>query len=233
MLPKPTPAPRGRARTTPITTGLRAWVRATQHTAAFWDKRYDEAVCYAADGLTYATRGSAEVLLASAWALDLAKVGRIEEARAAFTRARSALDAAEPTDDELTGPFSCPAQRASGFWSDLHLALDAPADALAETDRAVAVFEATPASDRNAGSERMVRLQQVRAHLALGELDGAREALVPVLDTPPEHRVRPLAQRCAVIHTQTSAYADEAIIREMQDAIVAFGHEAVVPQPSP
>lgn len=213
--------------------GLRAWVRATQHTAAFWDNRYTEAAGYAADGLTYATRGSAEALLASAWALDLAKAGRIEDARAAFARARNAVDTADPADDELTGPFSCSADRASGFWSDLHLVLDAPAAALADVDHAVAAFEATPEPHRNYGSERMVRLQQVRAHLALGELEGAQQAFTPVLDTPPEHRVRPLTKRFVEVQALTSAYADDAIIREMQEAIIAFRRETVVAQPSP
>lgn len=75
--------------------------RTTQHTAAFWGNRYTEAAGYTADGLTYATRGSAEALLASAWALDLAKAGRIEDTRAAFARARDAVEAAEPADDAI------------------------------------------------------------------------------------------------------------------------------------
>jgi hypothetical protein len=35
--------------------GLRAWVRATQHTASYWQRDYEKAAAYAADGLTYTT----------------------------------------------------------------------------------------------------------------------------------------------------------------------------------
>lgn len=52
-------------------------------------------------------------------------------------------------------------------------------------DRAVARFEAAPDEQRNLGSERMARLQQVRARLALGQLEGASDALAPVLDIAP------------------------------------------------
>ncbi|MQA16626.1 MAG: hypothetical protein GEV09_21585 [Pseudonocardiaceae bacterium] len=207
--------------------GLRAWVRATQHTAAFWEHRYIDAAGYAADGLAYATSGSAEALLANAWALDLAKAGRTDDARVALARARSATDTADHADDELSGPFTCSADRAAGLWSDLQLALGTPAVALVAADRAVSAFEATPDSGRNLGSERMVRLQQVRAHLALGELDGAEQAITPVLATPPEHRVRPLLQRFTDVYTQVSTYADEEIGRDMREAITAFGRENV------
>ena len=213
--------------------GLRAWVRATQHTMAFWDHRYADAAGYAADGLNYATAGSAEALLASAWALDLAKAGRADEARAAFTGARTAVETTDQAGDELTGPFTCSADRAGGFWSDVHLALGAPADALVEADRAVAAFEAMPEPRRNHGSERMVRLQQVRAHLALGQLDGAQEAITPVLNTAPEHRVRPLLQRCAEVYLQTSAYPDGPTIRGMREALTVFRHDTVVQELSP
>lgn len=56
--------------------GLRAWIRATQHTAAFWEHQFLAAARYAEDGLRYVTTGSAEGFLASAQALDLAKAGR-------------------------------------------------------------------------------------------------------------------------------------------------------------
>lgn len=210
--------------------GLRAWVRATQHTAAFWDHRFLDAARYAEDGLRYATTDSAATLLASAHALDLAKVGQVDEARAALARARAAAETVEQGGDELTGPFTCPVDRAGGFWSDVHLALGRPADALAEADTAVAAFERAPADRRNPGSERMSRLQQVRAHLALGQYDGADEALAPVLDTAPEHRVRPLLQRLDEVHTQvlTVEQHGEPTLCAMREAITDFRRQAVV-----
>ena len=91
--------------------------------------------------------------------------------------------------DDLAGPFTCSVDRAGGFWSDVCLALGQPADALIKADRAIAAFEQAQTERRNPGSERMARLQQVRAHFTLGQFDGAVEALSPVLlDTAAEHR---------------------------------------------
>jgi hypothetical protein len=210
--------------------GLRAWMRATQHTAAFWEHHFLDAARYAEDGLRYATTGSAEAFLASAQALDLAKAGQADNARTALVRARDATESVEQACDELAGPFTCSVDRAGGFWSDVYLALGQPADALAEANRAVAAFERAPTERRNPGSERMARVQQVRAHLTLGQFDGAVEAITPVLDTAAEHRVRPLLQRLAEVRTQamTCEQPDEPALRGLCEAITDFRRQAVV-----
>lgn len=208
--------------------GLRAWVRATQHTAAFWKGRFLDAARYAEDGLRYAATGSAEAFLSSAWALDLAKAGQISDACTALARARDATEVVEQRYDDLAGPFTCSADRAGGFWSDVYLALGQPVNALTEADRAVAAFELVPVEQRSHGSERMARVQQVRAHLALSQLDGAYETLAPVLDTSPEYRVRPLVQHLGEVHTQaaTCKQSDEPTLCAMRDAITAFREQS-------
>lgn len=209
---------------------LRAWVRATQHTAAFWEHRFLDAARYAEDGLRYATTGSARAFLASAQALDLAKVGQGDDARTALARARDATEVVEQAGDKLAGPFTCSVHRAGGFWSDVYLGLGQPTDALAEADSAVAVFERMPTEWRNFGSERMARVQQVRAHLALSQFDGAQEALVPVLETGPEYRVRPLMQRLGEVYTQTATckQRDEPMLCAMREAITVFREQSAV-----
>jgi transcriptional regulator with XRE-family HTH domain len=208
---------------------LRAWVRATQHTTAFWEHRFLDAAHYAQDGLRYTSAGSAGAFLASAHALDLAKAGQFEDARTALVRARCAVEVVEQVGDELAGPFTCSVDRAGGFWSDVYLALVQPAEALTEADRAVAAFEQAPVQRRNPGSERMARIQQVRAHLALSQFDGAAETLTPVLDTAPEHRVRPLLQRLGEVHAQMATCGrDEPLLRALREAITDFRRHAAV-----
>lgn len=205
--------------------GLRAWARATQHTAAFWEHRFLDAAHYAQDGLRYANTGSAGAFLASAHALDLAKAGQADDARAALVRARDTAEVITQASDELAGPFTCSVDRAGGFWSDVYLALAQPTAALIEADRAVAVFERTPTPRRNLGSERMARVQQVRAHLALGQFDGAAETLAPVLDTAPEHRVRPLLQRLGEVLEQAAVACgqrSEPALSTLREAITDF-----------
>jgi hypothetical protein len=74
----------------------------------------------------------------------------------------------------------------------------------------------------------MVRLQQVRARLALGELDGAADALVPVLATAPEHRVRPLLHRLAEVRKAAAGYAAEPLATQIRDGIREFARHPVV-----
>ncbi len=185
---------------------LRSWIRAAQHTAAFWQQDFARAAQYAEDGLRYAGSGSTELYLSSAWALDLARCGDGERALAVLDRAQDAAESSGIGEDALPGPFTCSIARAGGFWSDTHLAVGNTKEALLYADAAVRGFEVPPNDLRNFGSERMVRCQQVKAHLLAGEFDGAGEALMPVLDTVPEYRVRPLCQRVDEISLMVASY---------------------------
>ncbi|MGH3773656.1 MAG: hypothetical protein ACRDRW_20060 [Pseudonocardiaceae bacterium] len=66
------------------------------------------------------------------------------------------------------------------------------------------VFERVPAERRNPGSERMARVQQVRAHLALSQL--------------------------GEVHTQvaTCKQRDEPLLCTMREAITVFREQAAV-----
>jgi transcriptional regulator with XRE-family HTH domain len=203
---------------------LRAWIRACQHTAAFWQDDYERADEYAKDGLRYAGTGTAGLFLSSALALDLARHGDREGSRDYFRLAHELSEKESPTRDALGGPFTCPRSRAGGFWSETHLALREYRAALDHVDAAVSDFENTPTHHRNLGSERMVRCQQVKAYLAAGEIDGAGSALQPILATEPEHRMRPLLKRMVEISRLVREQEERspAAAREMCDAIYSF-----------
>jgi hypothetical protein len=200
---------------------LRAWVRATQHTAAFWQDDFARAASYAQDGLQYA-RGSSTLFLASVTAVDLARTGRHAEAREALTVAKRTTVRTDVP--ELGGPFLCTPERAEGIWSDAHLALGQANDTLKHADHGISLFEASPHAYRNFGSERMVRLQQAKAHLQLGELDGATEAVSAVLSTPVEYRVRPLIHRISEVAalTRLSRHATDPKALALHDSIRVF-----------
>src|SRR5262249_724723 len=95
--------------------------------------------------------------------------------------------------------------------------------ALLYADSAVKAFESTQNDRRNFGSERMVRCQQVKAYLLAREFDGASEALMPILDTMPEHRVRPLLQRVDEISRMIADHGEHnSLAVKMQDTIGEF-----------
>jgi hypothetical protein len=210
--------------------GLRAWVRATQHTAAFWQDEYEAAAKYAADGLRYGNTGTARLYLSTALAMDLARAGDAENAMAALGRAQDIAATVQRADDELSGPFTPTLDRAGSLWSDAQLAIGEAGEALTFADRAVARFEATPAEARNLGSERMARLQQVKAHLALGELGAAEDALTPVLATAPQHRVGPLLKRVGEVGAFVSepGRAPDPVGRRIRAAITDFHRDAAI-----
>jgi transcriptional regulator with XRE-family HTH domain len=204
---------------------LHAWVCATRHTAARWQNDFTAAAHYAEQGLRYVrNRGSAELFLASALALDLARDGQDEKARHALARAMNAAETLDTTLDALGGPFTCTVGRAGGFWADVHIALEQPAKALAIADNAVSTFAQSPHHRRNLGSERMVRCRQVQAHLLLGDIDAAWNAFAPVIETAPEHRVQPLVQIVGSIAdmTATSQHRAAPISRDITVAAVEF-----------
>jgi hypothetical protein len=85
--------------------GLRAWVCATQHTAAFWQDDFARAAEYAAEGRRYA-EGSAELYLASAHAMDLSRSHRLDQAHEVLTEARHLADQLQLSPMRLAGRSS-------------------------------------------------------------------------------------------------------------------------------
>ncbi|MEU5696728.1 helix-turn-helix transcriptional regulator [Actinosynnema sp. NPDC020468] len=203
---------------------LRAWVCATRHTASFWQGDYAGAAHHAADGLRYSGTGTAKMFLSSALALDLARAGDTDAAGQALRQAQLLSETTGRNEDESEGPLTCSVGRAASLWSDTKLALGDAQEALNSANRAVALFEATAKDHRNLGSERMTRLQQVKAHLVLHDLPAAEDALRPVLDTPPSHRVRPLVRRVTEAGTlarQVGGTADP-VTKRIQEAVHDF-----------
>ncbi|RZT20606.1 hypothetical protein EV649_3754 [Kribbella sp. VKM Ac-2569] len=205
---------------------LRGWIRATQHTAAFWQEDFARAASYAEDGLRY-NAGTARLFLASAASVDLARAGRTDKARDLLDVARTL--AVRPADSEPGGVLLCTPERAEGLWADTHLAFGDAQRTADHADHSIALFEAVPYALRNAGSERMARLQQAKARLLLGHLDGAIEAVDPVLELQPEYRVRPLIQRLAEVAALTAPYARSPKGRMLRDRIAEFTQQPGLP----
>ena len=198
---------------------LRGWIRATQHTAAFWQEDFTRAASYAEDGLRYSA-GTARLFLASAASVDHARAGQPDKARDMLDLAQQL--SVRQADSEPGGLLLCTPERAEALWADTYLAFGRPEHTSNHADRSVALFEAAPYTLRNPGSERMARLQQAKARLLLGQLDGAIEAVEPVLDLQLEYRVRPLIHRLAEVAALTSPYARTPKARMLRARIAEF-----------
>ncbi|WP_067669150.1 helix-turn-helix domain-containing protein [Nocardia miyunensis] len=197
---------------------LRGWICAARNTAASWRGDYYDAIEAATAGLAYAQTGTAALISASALAIDQARVGNAAGSNAALQMALETADrlADTPQPDTLAGPFTCSLERAGGYWADAALMNGDAAKSIEYAATAIDGFQRTVPVLRNLGSERMVRCQQIKAYLTLGDIDMAAVHLAEVVEmTPSEHRMGPLVQRIDEIAglaqemAQTSAAALE------------------------
>lgn len=211
--------------------GLRAWIRGLQTAFTYWDDRPEESLRYARLGVEVAasSRGTGSVWLPSAEARALAALNRPEEAEAALDQAADARDRAVPDDlDSLGGicTFSRPRQ--------LYFAADAlswggyPAATSAErvAMEALDAYAAAPAEERSFGHEAGTRSALAVARVFRGEVEGAAEALGPVLALPTTQRGHGIVMSVERVRTALSTIPDPAHdIIDLAGAIEAFTAE--------
>jgi hypothetical protein len=209
--------------------GLRAWIRGLQTLITYWSGRFDESVRYAQLGADAAerSRGTAAVWLLSSQARSLAALNRLAEAQAVLNQASDAREHVVPDELDDLGSictFSRPTQ--------LYYAADAlawgTATEAAEAERlsveAIDALAAAPIADRGGyGNEQGAQCDLAMARLLRGELEGAIEAVTPVLELPTERRQQGIVgsiERVRGALRMLDASAHEA--RELSDVIDTF-----------
>ncbi|MGH3549096.1 MAG: hypothetical protein ACRDQU_13500 [Pseudonocardiaceae bacterium] len=216
--------------------GLRAWIRGLQALITYWSGRLADSVRYAQLGAEAAarSRGTASVWLASSEARSLAALNRFEEAHAALGRASEARERLQPDElDNLGGlcTFSRPRQ--------LYYAADALAwggDAEANhTERlaleALDAYAGAPDQDRAFGDESGARSALAVARVSLEEIEGAGEALAPVLELPPPKRIHGIVTSVEHVRTALCAMEDPGrAATELAGAIEGFTSERLALQ---
>ncbi len=211
--------------------GLRAWIRGLQASITYVSGRLDESVHYAQLGAEVATRsrGTAGVWLASGEARALAALNRLAEAHVALDRAAYLRERVQPDElDSLGGmcTFSWPRQLCFATealsWGGEPEATRTERLALETLD----AYATAPAQDRSFGHEASTRSNLAIARVLHNEIDGAAEALVPVLELPPSQRGHGIVTSLERVRTALSTLQDpgrDAI--ELAGAIEAFTSE--------
>lgn len=190
--------------------GLRAWIRGLQANYTYWSGRWAESVHYAQLGAEVAThsRGTAGIWLACSEARALAGFTRFDEAHSALNRATEARDHAEP--DELDGlggvcTFSRPRQL---YYSATTSSWGGKAEAN-HTERlaldALDAYATAPIQDHDFAAEAGTRSALALARIGQGQVDGAAEALQPVLELPPSQRIHKIVTAVERVRTALSA----------------------------
>lgn len=172
---------------------LRAWVAGTQALIAEWSGQPRRAVDFAAAGMPYAPAGDQRVRLAALHARCAARAGRAGEAREALRVALDAAEEASPAGElqQFGGVLEFPQAKATYYAGSTYALLGDYADAERMATAAIRAYETGPPEERSYGDEALARVDIALARLGRSDdIEGAADALAPVLALPPEQRIR-------------------------------------------
>jgi hypothetical protein len=208
--------------------GLRAWARGLQSLIAYWAGRPQESVRYAQAGTDLATNQTGSVaawlpsLEARAWALLAAP----DETAAAIGRAADRRAEHQPDDlDHVGGVLSFPPARQHYYAAGAYVFLEGEqANAQREAATAIDLYETGDPQQRSFSDEAGAHAELALSRVNDGELEGAHEALVPVLHLEPERRIGGIVASAARVHEalRTRTYGASPSARGLREEIEAF-----------
>jgi transcriptional regulator with XRE-family HTH domain len=198
-----------------------AWVAVVRSKTAFWRGDYLTAAQLAWQGASYSPPGTAAVMLACQEADAYSKLGVVDRAAEALRRADKAAEAIHGADT-IGGLFSCEPARHANYASGSHLLAGRPDLALVEAGRALT--EISSDSRYGFGTIGQVHITRTLAFISHGDLDGATEAVRPVLDLPEERRLATLKDRLrsAISSLGRPAVRDSAVAAPLRAEITEF-----------
>lgn len=185
---------------------LKAKLRADLASVAHWRNRPRQARDIAEDGLRYLAGGPNAVQLYLKYARAAAKAGDAGAARIAIGKAGDARELRNNDDLLQLGgefAFSLASQHYLAGSTLLEIP-DAERDAITELEHATKLYLAGPEEGEHHSFElhMLAHIELAAARLRVGDLDGARPALHPVLSLPPVKRIDPLPQRLETIRAE-------------------------------
>jgi hypothetical protein len=209
---------------------LTAWLRGIESLIKYWAAQPREAAEYAQAGLDIAgVTGTARVWLAALKARAEAVIGRQDAALRAIGHAADFREHATPDElDALGGMchFSYARERyyAADAATRLPLQSTGPLIERAASYAAEAI-DAYEHGEPSFGDEAGARSALAIARIRNGELDGAAEAIAPVLDLPPQLRINGVIMSAVTVHEALAAAApDSPVARDTQQQIEVFCH---------
>lgn len=205
--------------------GLRAWLRGLQSLVAYWAGRHAEALRYAEKGIQFAERttGTASVWLPVSAARAYAALGNAEKALDAVHAAEDAWTRVEPDEmDELGGICTFNQPRTLYYAADALAWLPQEAEqAQSYAQRAVDAYADRTNPAWAFGDQAGSHTDLAVARVAARDIEGAAEALAPVLDLAPERRINGVVNSVQRVHrtlTQSGLAADaHDIIDQIED----------------
>jgi tetratricopeptide (TPR) repeat protein len=178
--------------------GLRAWTRGMQALIEYWSERPRQAARLAQGAHRWADAPTAKIRLFNIEARMWSRLGNLEETNRcvrAAAEVRESSDAEDMLHDEVGGVFGFNEAKSHYYAGATYIHLGQADPALQETDRAIELYTRGPANQRSYGAESLARIDSAMAYLLRGSLDGAIDALQPVLSLPVDKRIAQLDER--------------------------------------
>lgn len=176
---------------------LTAWARGTQALVARFSNDFARSEAFILDGMRVAGTGSARIRLLCGLAQSRAGIGDAVGTRDALDRAEALRERATGVD-EVGGIFSFSVAKQHYYSASSLVWLDGKnhaSRATSEAARAVDIWQSGLPADRSLGDEALARVYRATAHVQLGEIDAARDALTPVLELPAERQISWIGKR--------------------------------------
>jgi hypothetical protein len=210
---------------------LSAWARALQVTVAFWSGKPRRATGIATAALERAPSGTARARLHSVNARALALIGARQEVQIELNKASDELDVAGGDDflDEIGGELGFDRARRALCAGSAYVALGDGTQAETEAMGALDLFREMPEASRWATGELSARIDLGTARTLRGDLAGAEDALLPVLDLDPSRRTEALSQRMQGLGRilGTSRYRGAVEASRLGEAIESFADSSL------
>ncbi|UFQ15988.1 MULTISPECIES: hypothetical protein [Streptomyces] len=189
--------------------GMRAWVRGLQSLIAYWAGRPADAAAYAARGAAALTTpaGSVSVWLAALEARAHALLGDSEGVQSAVVRIDDTRGATVRDDlDSIGGILTFPAPRQAYYVAEAHVLLGGTgAEAEWSALEAVQAYATAPDDEWGFGDMAGAHTNLALARIARRDLEGATEAVHPVLDLPPSQHNHGIVVSARRVHEALTA----------------------------
>lgn len=208
--------------------GMQAWIRGLQSMIAYWAGNHQSAVRYARSAVPQATRtaGSSRIWIASLEARACAALGDTAGAVSAIRRAEDGWDLMLPDDlDEYGGIMTFTRPRQLYYAADAMVWLPSgEVDSETAAENALDAYESADAAVRSFSDEAGTRSDLAIARLGRGELEGAIEAVTPVLELPAAQRINGIRTSMMHVHEALRApsYRGAADADTLREAIEGF-----------
>ncbi|MGQ0838117.1 helix-turn-helix transcriptional regulator [Actinokineospora sp.] len=173
---------------------LRSWSRGTAALINEWSLRQRAAIELTEQGAQFNASRESRLRLVAIEARAAARLGERTRALDALRRLQIIQQAPTDRDDvtDLGGLLSFPEAKQAYYMGSTYGLLNEHGLAEEHAQAAVTSYETGSPAERSYGDETLARLDIVNARIARGDLNGAAEAVAPVLTLPVDQRIRQL-----------------------------------------